>query len=219
MSEPERIADAAKPWHDRIAKVRQRLEDRPPDPRIGNGGVDPNATATLEEAHERRWVHCVPARYSHARLEDLEGDMAAVKEWNGESDVLLLGNVGAGKTHAAVALAREVYDQGLDIMFRPALGLVEDLKPDGDPKALERASKVGLLVLDDLGTERRTDFAADRISLLLVTRYDDCLPTIVTSNLAPDVLERQVGERIWSRLYHDSLRVKTAGSDRRRETA
>jgi len=219
MSEPERITDAAKPWHDRIAKVRERLADRPADPRIGNGGVGDYVNASLEEAHERRWSHIMPARYAHARLEDLEGDLAAVKEWNGESDVLLLGNVGAGKTHAAVALAREVYDQGLDVMFRPALGLVEDLKPDGDPKALERASKTGLLVLDDLGTERRTDFSADRISLLLVTRYDDCLPTIVTSNLAPELLEKQVGERIWSRLYHDSLRVKTAGSDRRREAA
>ena len=219
MSEPESISDAAKPWHDRIAKVRERLADRPDDPRIGNGGVDPYVEATLEEAHERRWRHIIPARYDHARLGDLEGDLAAVKEWDGESDVLLLGNVGAGKTHAAVALAREVYDQGVDIMFRPALGLVEDLKPDGDPKALERASRVGLLILDDLGTERRTDFSADRISLLLVTRYDDCLPTIITSNLAPEVLERQVGERIWSRLYHDSLRVKTAGSDRRREAA
>jgi DNA replication protein DnaC len=217
MSEPESIADAAKPWHDRIAKVRERLDDRPNV--IGNGGVDDYVTASLEESHERRWRHIIPARYAHARLGDLEGDLAAVKEWGGDSDVLLLGNVGAGKTHAAVALAREVYDQGVEIMFRPALGLVEDLKPDGDPRALERASKAGLLILDDLGTERRTDFAADRISLLLVTRYDDCLPTIVTSNLSPEVLERQVGERIWSRLYHDSLRVKTAGSDRRREAA
>ena len=215
MAEPERIADAAKPWHDRIAQVRERLDERPEPPEP----VDESEVEFLRESRERRWRHVIPARYQHARMTDLDGDLAAVKDWDGASDVLLLGNVGAGKTHAAAALAREAFDQGVEIMFRPALGLVEDLKPDGDPRALERASKTGLLILDDLGTERRTDFAADRISLLLVTRYDDCLPTVVTSNLAPEVLERQVGERIWSRLYHDSLRVKTAGSDRRREAA
>ena len=214
--EPERIAEAAAPWHDRIAAVRERLDERP-QPFGMTGGVPQDAGATLEEAHERRWRARVPKRYQSARLSDLEGDLAAVKEWDGESDVLLLGNVGAGKTHAAVALAREVHDQGVEVLFRPALALIEDLKPDGDPEALKRATKAGLLILDDLGTERRTDFAADRISLLLVTRYDDCLPTIITSNLAPDLLEKQVGERIWSRLYHDSLRIKTAGTDRRRE--
>lgn len=214
--EPEQLAEAAAPWHDRIAAVRDRLDERPP-PFGMTGGVDPYAGATLDEAHERRWRVRIPARYQSARLSDLEGDLAAVKEWDGKSDVLLLGNVGAGKTHAAVALAREVHDQGGEVLFRPALALIEDLKPDGDPEALKRASKAALLILDDLGTERRTDFAADRISLLLVTRYDDCLPTIVTSNLAPEVLEKQVGERIWSRLFHDSLRIKTADEDRRRE--
>lgn len=204
-------------WNARVAELRERSqsERREEGARaVGLGGVAEDVS--LEAAHEKRWDRAIPMRYRHARLSDLSGDLAGVAEWDGKSDVLLLGNVGAGKTHAAVALARQAHDSGLMVMFRPALALIEAMKPGRDDQALERATSADLLLLDDLGTERQTDFAADRLSLLLVTRYDDCKPTVVTSNLSPDLLERQVGERVWSRLYHDSLRIATADVDRRR---
>ncbi len=206
-------------WQERVADLKERSDKARAeriDRNVGGGGVPVEGATTLEEAHERAWAKEIPLRYREARLSDLEGDMAHVKEWDGKSDVLLLGNVGAGKTHAAVALAREAHDQHLGVLFRPALALLESLKPGGDERAMDRATSCDLLILDDLGTQRQTDFSADRISLVLVTRYDNCLPTVVTSNLAPSDLERQVGERLWSRLFEESLRVKTAGADRRR---
>ena len=214
MGEPQQISEMSEDWHGRIDQVRASLAaDRPP---MGTGGVPVNDDGVEAQAWEARWDVRIPTRYRHARIDQLDGDLAGAQEWDGRSNVMLLGNVGSGKTHAAVALARMAHDAGREVMFYPALALIEDLKPDGDPQALDRACKVPLLVLDDLGTERRTDFAVDRISLLIVTRYDECRPTIVTSNLAPDVLEKQVGERVWSRLYDDALRIKVAGEDRRR---
>lgn len=144
------------------------------------------------------------------------GDLAAVKEWDGTSDVLLLGEVGAGKTHAAVALARLAHEAGRLVLFTHTLAFIDDLKPDGDPQAMSRAVDADVLVLDDLGTERQREFGADRISRLLVDRYNACRPTIVTSNLDPSALEQQVGARVWSRLYEGALRVVAVGPDRRK---
>lgn len=218
MGTPEQVSGPAADWHARIAAARAKLSDRPDQemPPVGNGSVDRYATATEDEAHERRWQVRIPKRYQHARLEDLAGDLAKAGEWDGTGNVLLLGNVGAGKTHAAVALARGFHDAGGEVLFRPSVRLLDDLRPDGPADAYHRACTVDLLVLDDLGAERQTDWTADRISAVLVARYDDCLPTIVTSNLAPEALEKAVGARIYSRLYDDALRLKVAGSDRRR---
>jgi DNA replication protein DnaC len=207
-------------WQAAVGRVKVKMEERNAriDDRraslIGNGGVTEHVS--LEQAHERRWERAIPARYRHARLEDLSGDLAEAKGWDGDSNVLLLGNVGAGKTHAAVALARVVHDAGGTVLFRSALALVDDLKPGGDEQAMDRALRADLLLLDDLGYERHTDFAADRVSRVITDRYDACRPTIVTSNLAPEALEAEVGPRLWSRLYHGSLRLKVAGSDRRK---
>lgn len=216
MGDPEQID-----WHARIEELRPKMAERDAQldkaisDRVGNGGIeDP-----LADAHERRWEIAIPARYRHARLEDLTGDLSQAQEWDGTSNVLLLGNVGTGKTHAAVALARMVHEAGGTLMFRSALALVDDLKPGGDERAMERALSVNLLLLDDLGYERHTDFAADRVSRVITDRYDACRPTIVTSNLSPDALEAEVGPRIWSRLFHGALRLKVSGNDRRKDAA
>ena len=209
MSEPQRIAETTEDWQERIEQTRAKLEDRPEPPPSGPSDIE-------LEAHERRWGSRIPARYRDARLDHLDGDTAHAREWDGASNVLLIGNVGAGKTWAAVALARTAHDRGDEVLFRPSVKLLDDLRPDGPHDAYQRACTVDLLVLDDLGAERRTDWTADRISAVLVSRYDDCLPTIVTSNLAPERLEETVGARIWSRLWDGALRVKVAGSDRRK---
>lgn len=210
MGEPEQIRDSGEEWARRVEAARRKSATRE------QLEVDPRPTDAEIQAALRRWATLIPKRYQHARLEDLSGDLARASGWDGKANVLLLGNVGAGKTHAAVALARRAHEEGKNLLFRPSVRLLDELRPDGPADAYHRACTVDLLVLDDLGAERRTDWTADRISAVLVARYDDCLPTIVTSNLAPEALEQAVGARIYSRLYDDALRLKVAGDDRRR---
>lgn len=206
------IAEATAEWQERVEELRGRFGDRPADP-------PPKPSREEAEAHERRWDARIPRRYRHARVDQLEDDAAEVASWDGRSNVLLIGNIGAGKTHAAVALARVAHDAGQEVLFRSAVGLLDELRPDGPPEAFKRACSVDVLVLDDLGSERRTDWTADRVSAVLVARYDDCRPTIVTSNLSPEALEVATGVRICSRLYDDALRVAVGGEDRRRAKA
>lgn len=206
----EQIADTLTEWQRRAQEAAAKAQPLPP--MTWSNEPSPEEQA----AWERRWEVNVPARYRAARLDDMSGELAEAKTWDQKRNVLLLGNVGAGKTWAAVALARTVHDDGGMVLFRPAVVLIDELKPGGDDQAFKRAANVDLLVLDDLGAERQTDWSADRISAVLVCRYDECLPTIVTSNLDPATLERTVGARIYSRLYGAALRLKVAGEDRRR---
>jgi DNA replication protein DnaC len=212
----EQVAETANIWHERVERARKEMEQ---NDRLGISTYsDPLGVSEADRiAWEARWERRIPKRYRHARVEQLEGDLKQTAgEWDGDRNVLLLGNVGAGKTHAAVAMARTVHDNGREVMFRASVNLLDELRPDGPPEAFKRATRVPLLLLDDLGAERRTDWTADRIAAVLVQRYDECLPTIVTSNLIPDALEATVGPRIYSRLYDDALRLKVAGDDRRR---
>ena len=55
-------------------------------------------------------------------------------------------------------------------------------------------------MLDDLGSQRTTDWVLDRLYLIINHRYEQLLPLVVTSNLPPEELKQQVRERIVSRL-------------------
>jgi DNA replication protein DnaC len=166
---------------------------------------------------EPAWM---PARFAHAQLADLTGQVRGLADrWTDggmNANVLLLGNVGVGKTHAACAMARQAWQAGSSVSFVPVVELLDQLRPQGDPDAYDRAIRVDVLVLDDLGGERPTDWTGERLYAIVNRRWLEQRPTLVTSNLAPHVLEQQVGPRVFSRLYHEALRLTVGGSDRRR---
>jgi DNA replication protein DnaC len=91
-----------------------------------------------------------------------------------------------------------------------------------DPSLLlERAKQVGVLALDDLGRERPTPWALERLANLVETRYGEMRPTIVTSNYGSrDLIVRLDpsgvdGERIVDRLVHDAVPFRFDGVSRR----
>ena len=165
----------------------------------------------------------VPRRFKTADMTQLEGDVAALaNEWivgDMSENVLLLGAVGTGKTHTACAMAKQAWDSGLSVSFLPVVELLDQLRPDGVKDALSRVVKVDVLVLDDLGGERPTEWTGERLYAVINRRWLEERPTIVTSNLSPDGLEKAVGPRVWSRLYHGALRLTVGGEDRRRVPA
>ena len=73
-----------------------------------------------------------------------------------------------------------------------------------------------LLVLDDLGAEKPSDWVRERLYTIINRRYEHCRPTIVTSNLTIDQLAKQVGSRVASRLCELCEVVELQGTDRRK---
>jgi len=183
--------------------------------------------ARIAEAHRqsnvpRRWWHiglaCIEA-LPHQRVA-----MQALRRWLSEfeagyrerrypswSIVLASARPGTGKSYLARALAVEVCRRGKLAAFVTEPGLMDELReaqrPESDVgivQVRQRYVRAPLLVLDDLGKARVSEFVAEMLFQVLVGREDAGLPILATTNLEPDqIAERygaQYGPYIVSRL-------------------
>lgn len=118
----------------------------------------------------------------------------------------IVGPVGAGKSHTAAAVLIEsvtsqVLRNGYWIRARRFCNAMSPGFDQEDATTVgNRVLNARLLVLDDLGGEHSTEWTQGIIEDLVSERYDRSLPTIITSNLSPTVIESQYGDRTWDRL-------------------
>ena len=141
--------------------------------------------------------------------------------------LLLVGNAGLGKTHAALAIAGEVLRQNYDVIYVSCpdfFGKLEALHfgtdPGGEEETLfQTACNADLLILDDLGTEFNSSFFLTNLYSLLNNRLGAKLPTIVTTNITDGaLLEKLYTEKISSRLAA-FVQIQFLGSDIRVQKA
>lgn len=181
---------------------------------------------TLAAMRNERWRHVIPSRFQWAQLEDLsppayDADvLASLTEWSRNPagrNLVLFGAVGTGKTHAAVAAVRHAFSVGVGVVFTPTVEMLDMLRPGGPDGALEYLASADRLILDDLGSEKATEWTAERMYALVNRRWLEERPTIATTNLTPTDLEETVGARTFSRLIGSgAVTVRLAGKDRRR---
>lgn len=167
------------------------------------------------------WRDRIPARFRDAHLDDyttvsLDLDVTEWVKARSGQNLVILGPVGVGKTHLAVAACRDRHLDGELVRFWPVVELLDALRPGGNDDAAANAVTTPLLILDDLGAERPTDWTAERLYALINRRWLSELPTVVTSNLPPGDLGGAIGERLYSRLAHEAVAVTLTGADRRR---
>jgi DNA replication protein DnaC len=148
---------------------------------------------------------------------------------------MLFGPVGTGKTHLATGIMRNVLAMGKTAVFWNWSDYIHNVKQtfnNGDSRAdfdgLERAETADLLVLDDLGAARTTDFVDEELYWLVNRRYDLGKGIVVTSNLTPRMMREEIEagkassyfERAWSRVLgmsgKDGL-LFLEGNDHRQE--
>lgn len=135
--------------------------------------------------------------------------------------LILHGDVGTGKSYVAAAIANALLDKGLTARFT-SISLIERELWDANKKTdvYSNLSQCDLLVLDDLGTQRNTDYMNEILFNVLDDRLRSGKPMIVTTNLTPaDILNPQdvAMQRIMSRLCERSAPFKCDGKDRRKE--
>ncbi|MFD4855083.1 ATP-binding protein [Streptomyces atratus] len=182
-----------------------------------------------------RWQTATPPRYrrSDATLPDVQqwaDAVAADPETAGS--LLLTGTTGTGKTFQAYGALHRIAAAGsthpYEIRAITAADMYGLLRPKGSDRGAEeelrRLVKVPLLLLDDLGAAKGSEWTEDVTGRLINERYNTCRPTLYTSNLPAKSADGRdlasvLGERIVSRLSEDTRVVAMVGADRRRGAA
>src|SRR5260221_3245721 len=191
----------------------------------------------------------IPKRYEHCELTNFEFDgphralasarMAACKfaeEYPRDATgLLLIGSIGVGKTHLAVGMIKELMQsKGISCLFTDYRELLKEIQNSYNASVqatelsvLRPIFETEVLVLDELGAVKPTEWVWDTVSLILNTRYNDNRTTIITTNfddqpaagttgsISParaasrgETLGDRIGERMRSRL-HEMCRIVT----------
>jgi DNA replication protein DnaC len=207
----------------------------------------------------------IPKRFEHCDLSNFEFEgpqvllaharMAAcrfVEEYPlDKTGLLLVGKAGRGKTHLAVGITKAlIREKGIECVFYDYADLLKQIQDSYNPSVqatelsvLRPVFEAEVLVLDDLGSVRPTEWRWDTVRLILNTRYNDNRCTIITTNFAdepaakvsdPDArvsqsfaaakaaardetLGDRIGERMRSRLHEMCRIVKVEGEDYRQK--
>ncbi len=167
-----------------------------------------------------------------------------------ESGLLLMGPCGVGKTHLAVAALRNLVERGHSGLFYDYRELLKQIQASYNPSSqtaeeevLDPVLRTEVLLLDDLGAGKPSDWVLETVGHILNTRYNEKRVTLITTNYldapapaesptkaarfpsgqaaAParteDALTDRIGQRIRSRLYEMCRTVEITAPDYRRE--
>lgn len=132
--------------------------------------------------------------------------------------LLLFGSVGTGKTFAAACIANELLKQGFSVVMTSLVKLVDG----GADDLIYRMRNIDLLILDDLGAERSTDYGLEKVYSVTDARYRSSKPVIYTTNLPLDTLKNGTDiryARIYDRILERCFPVEFRGVSRRKREA
>lgn len=220
MSEPEQVGPvvAEAVGKAREAWLRRWGPEGPPeaDPVM----YDDTPSPWMRQRRAEAWAGMIPARFRAATVEDFDAPTRdELLEWatgTPEANLLLLGDKGTGKTHAGIAASRVLFEAGHTVMYAPVVEVLDGLRPDGG-MAIDELYTVGVLLLDDLGAERPSDWTAERLYAVVNRRWAEARPIVVTTNLEPGQLRDTLDPRVHSRLTGSgSVAIRLSGPDRRK---
>lgn len=131
--------------------------------------------------------------------------------------LLLFGNVGTGKTYGAACIANALIDIGIPVLMTKFTKILKDLtgfSVDNKNEYIRSLNNYELLVIDDLGVERESDFALEQVFDVIDSRYMNGQPLIVTTNLSIEDLRNPKDmkyKRIYDRVLEMTIPVKVDG--------
>jgi DNA replication protein DnaC len=199
----------------------------------------------------------IPRRYEHCELASYTTDFpgahpslafacVSATRFSQEYDpcdgtgLLIIGNIGTGKTHLAVGITKHlILNKGISCLFYDYRELLKEIQNSYNAAVqtteldvLRPVFETDVLVLDELGAVKPTEWVWDTVSLILNTRYNNNRTTIITTNFEdqpaagasgsvsparaatrPETLGDRIGERMRSRLHEMCRIIKMEGED------
>lgn len=146
------------------------------------------------------------------------------KYFASNTGLMLVGGYGTGKTFAAACIANALAEKGYSVYMAHIVDITRRLSQTFDPNLAEFQKKLqtcSLLVVDDFGAQRNSDFMREQVDYLIDLRYRAEKPLIITSNLtmeelrAADGIQARAYDRLKEmcgliRMQGESLRVQKA---------
>jgi DNA replication protein DnaC len=185
----------------------------------------------------RRYNECSlqsyqPAQGNASQLRAFNYAFRLVREYPAVNQGLLfMGPCGVGKTHLCVAILRGFVEKGMPCIFYEFGSLLKEIQNSYNPvsqnselKLLAPVFEAEVLVLDELGASKPTDWVRDTMMQIINTRYNDKKLTIFTTNFLDsrcterdETLEDRIGVRLRSRLFEMCKTVQIKGKDYRKK--
>ncbi len=198
----------------------------------------------VENSHNPFTKARVPNRYLNCHLNSYSPDkkhesqklavsyaMKFISEFPAvDQGLLLMGPVGVGKTHLAVSIIKGLTERGFSSLFYEFGALLKEIQDSynsftktSELAVLAPVLNTDILVLDELGASKPTDWVRDTMAHIINTRYNDRKHTIFTTNYSDErrgteeTLEERIGIRLRSRLFEMCKTVQISGDDYRRK--
>ena len=137
------------------------------------------------------------------------------KMYEKNQGLLFWGNVGTGKSYAAACIANRLMDHGVRVIMTSFVKLLENTRvPLREAETMMRLSSAKLVIFDDLGAERSTDYALEKTYNIIDSRYRSNKPMILTTNLTLDEMfaEKDLRyRRIYDRIFEVCYPVQWTG--------
>lgn len=136
--------------------------------------------------------------------------------------LLLYGSIGKGKTYAACEVANALIDNGYPVLVTNFARLTNTIqgKFEGKQEYIDSLNQFQLLVIDDLGAERKSECMQEIVYNIIDSRYRAGLPFIITTNMTIEEIKTptDIGNaRIYDRIIERCFPIEVNGKNRRRK--
>lgn len=138
--------------------------------------------------------------------------------------LLFWGPVGTGKSFAAACIANYLLERKIPVMMTSFVKLLEAVQfgRENESDIIRNLNRARLVIFDDLGAERSTDYAIERVYNIVDSRYRSGLPMILTTNLTIEQMKQEEDirySRIYDRVFETCYPMQFSGPSLRKKEA